>query len=108
MIIEGHFEIEFEKAIHIFEKGDTEKKDLDTYAVVFKSAVVNIGDIIIEKHRIFKLLDIEMNKIESVTFDVFGLNSKPTEMEIHRDFLVCFPKREEQQVYAFLMKLKDN
>ncbi len=72
------------------------------YSIKFKYADIEVGEQIIEQIRVFNLLDLDVGRVKSITFDVYGLNKYATEVEINNDFVVFFPKRDVNRIQEFL------
>ena len=107
MILKGNYSKELTFAVNMLRRTEGKEVDIKPYKIKFKYADVEVGEYIPEKMRVFNLLDLDADRVNSITFDVYGLNQNPTEIGIYRDleFLIIFPKREIEEIKKFMLKL---
>ena len=102
MILKGNYSKDLTFAVNMLRRTDAKEVDIKPYRIKFKYADVDVGEQIIETMRVFNLLDLDVGRVKSITFDVYGLNKYATEIEINNDFVVFFPKRDVNVIQEFL------
>ena len=102
MILRGDFRKDLTHAVNILRGNIAKEVEVKPYSIKFKYADIEVGEQIVETMRVFNLLDLDVGRIKSITFDVYGLNKYATEVEITDDFVVFFPKRDENEIKKFL------
>ena len=105
MILEGDYKKYIPLAVEMLRRTDGKGIKMGDYTVKFKYADAKVGKYILEKIRVFNLLDLDADRINSITLDVYGLNQNPTEISIYRGFLIIFPKREIEEIKKFILEL---
>ena len=107
MILKGDYKKYIPIVVEMLKRTDDKGVKNGEYTIKFKYADVEVGEYIPEKMRVFNLLDLDADRVNSITFDVYGLNQNPTEIGIYRDleFLIIFPKREIEEIKKFMLKL---
>lgn len=105
MILEGDYKKYLISAVNMLRRTNGKRVEIGRYTIKFKYADVEVGEYILEKMRVFSLLDLDADRVNSITFDVYGLNQNPTEINIYKEFVVFFPKRDPEEIKKFLLKL---
>lgn len=105
MMLEGDYKKYIPLAVERLRRTDDKGIKIGDYTVKFKYADVEVGKYIHDEMRVFNILDLDADRVNSITLYVYGLNQNPTEISIYREFLIIFPKREIEEIKKFILEL---
>ena len=107
-MINGDFAPQLKLAVLKLKNSPSHDFKIEDFHIKFKYATVEVGVAILEQVMIFSISETESDKVLSITLDVFGIDTLPTEIEIYKDKIVYFPKRDNQKILNFMALFKNN
>lgn len=105
MMLEGDYKKYIPLAVERLRRTDDKGIKIGDYTVKFKYADVKTGECLVEKKRIFTIIDLSADRVNSITLDVYGLSKTPTEITIYKELLIIFPKRDPEGIKKFILEL---
>lgn len=107
MMLEGDYKKYIPLAVERLRRTDDKGIKIGDYTVKFKYADVKTGECLVEKKRIFTIMDLSAYRVNSITLDVYGLNKNSTEITIYKELLIVFPKRDPEEIKKFILELDE-